>query len=253
MKLDSKVVIVTGASSGMGRAIALLFAEEGANVIALARRKERLDELAKTAADKGQTIVPFVADISKDSDLSGAVTLALEKFNKIDILVNNAGIMDNMVPLDELTDELWAKVIDINLTAPMKLSRLVLKEMLKADGGIIVNVASVGGLNGSRAGAAYTASKHGIVGLTKNIGYQYAKKGIRCNVICPGAVDTEISAAGVNAPSPFGLECALSGMATNPRSGSAEEIATIALFLASDDSSFVNASTITADAGWSAY
>ena len=124
--------------------------------------------------------------------------------------------------------------------------------MIEKGAGVIVNTASVGGLFGSRAGAAYTVSKFGIVGLTKNVGFMYAQNGIRCNAICPGAVDTEIS-VGIKNPSQFGIGRAMSGMGTNPRQGSAEEIAKAALFLASDDASFINGATITVDGGWSAY
>lgn len=253
MKLQNKVVIVTGASSGMGRATALLFVEEGAKVIALARRKERLEELESIAAGKGLTIVPFAADLAVDADIEAAVKLAVDRFGGLDVLVNNAGIMDNMVPLHELTDEHWDRILNLNLTSLMKMSRAALKVMLPKKSGVIVNIASIGGLQGTRAGVAYAASKHGVIGLTKNVGFMYANEGIRCNAICPGGVNTEIAAAGVNSPSEFGMARATAGMAANPRSGEPEEIATAALFLACDDSSFINGTTLVADAGWTAY
>ncbi|MDR2157660.1 MAG: SDR family oxidoreductase [Clostridiales Family XIII bacterium] len=253
MKLKDKIVIVTGASAGMGKAITELFAAEGATVIALARRKDRLDELAKAAGEKGQTVIPFEADLQNQSDIDGAVKLAAEKYGRLDIVVNNAGVMDEMLPADELTDEIWDKVLGINLTALMRMTRSALKVMLAQGSGIFVNIASIGGLNGCRAGAAYAASKFGAVGFTKNVGFMYATKGIRANAICPGAVSTEIAAAGITHPSAFGLERAGAGLSLNPRSGTSEEIATVALFLASDDSSFVNGATLVADAGWSAY
>ncbi len=253
MKLTDKVALVTGASAGMGKAIAELFAQEGATVIALARRIDRLNALAEDAQSRGAIIVPMQCDICDDKDIEKAVETVSKQYGTIDILVNNAGIMDNMVPLDELSDELWDKVMNVNLTGPMRLTRSVIRLMLKSESGTIINVASAGGLNGCRAGTAYTASKFGMVGMTKNIGFMYAQKGIRCNAICPGAVETEIAAAGMTAPSQFGLERAMSGMGTNPRNGQAVEIATVALFLASDDSSFVNGATIVADGGWTAY
>ena len=175
----------------------------------------------------------------------------MEKFGKIDVLLNNAGILDNFTPLGEVSDELWDRVMNINLTAPMKLSRLVIPIMEKQENGNIINISSLGGLYGSRAGAAYTASKFALTGLTKNIAYMYAEKGIRCNAICPGGVDTEI--ANDLQPSGFGMDRVMKGTANNIRSGSGKEIANIALFLASDDSSFINGDTIVADAGWSAY
>ena len=124
--------------------------------------------------------------------------------------------------------------------------------MVKQEKGNIINIASIGGLFGARAGVAYTASKHGLVGLTKNTAFMYANKGIRCNAICPGAVATNIGET-MRAPSQFGLERAMSGMGTNPKTGEALDIAKVALFLASDDSGFINGATITADAGWTAY
>ena len=178
---------------------------------------------------------------------------AVSNYNKLDIVINNAGIMDNMVPAAELTDELWDRVMDVNVKALMRTTRRALAEMLPRESGVFVNIASLGGLHGSRARAAYTASKHAVVGLTKNVGFQYAIKGIRANAICPGAVETEISAAGMTNPSEFGLARAMGGMGLNPRMGSADDIARIALFLASDDASFVNAVALPADAGWSAY
>ncbi|NLT58364.1 MAG: glucose 1-dehydrogenase [Clostridiales bacterium] len=253
MKLQDKVAIVTGASAGMGKAIAQLFAAEGARVIALARRFDRLQALADEAKGKGQSILPLQCDMADEADIGRVVQTALEQFGGIDVLINNAGIMDNMVPLDELEDELWERVISVNLTGPMKLTRSVLREMLKKESGVIVNVASVGGLNGCRAGAAYTTSKFGLVGLTKNIGFAYAKRGIRCNAVCPGGVATEIGEVGISNPSKFGLERAMSGVGSNPGEGQPEDIATAVLFLACDDSRFINGATLVADGGWTAY
>lgn len=252
MKLDGKVALVTGASSGMGRAISLLFAKEGATVVAVARRKEKLDELVAQASDLSGRIVAFQGDISEKQVNEEMIDFAVSEFGKLDILVNNAGVMDEMMPIAEASDEIWDKVIGVNLTGPFFSSRKAVNQMLEQGGGNIVNIASIGGLQGSRAGVSYTASKFGLIGMTKNIGFMYANKGIRCNAICPGGVETEIG-VGIKNPSQFGIERAMSGSNSNPRSGSAEEIAAIALFLVSDDSSFVNGTTITADAGWTAY
>ena len=253
MKLNGKVAIVTGASSGMGRAIALLFAKEGAKVVALARRLERLEELAKEAAGEAGELRPFAADLSKDADIQNVYKFAIDTFGRVDILVNNAGIMDSMKPLAEVTDELWDQIINVNLTAPMKMTRAVIGGMLERECGNIINVSSIGGLNGCRGGTSYVASKHGLNGLGKSIAFMYATKGIRCNTICPGGVETEIGTVGMANISQFGLERSMSGINLNPRMGKSEEIATIALFLASDDSSFVNGAEIVADAGWTAY
>ena len=239
MKLENKVALVTGASSGMGRAISQLFVKKGATVIAVARRLDRLEELEAATADLTGKLVPRKGDVSDEAAMNALVDEIVAQFGKLDILINNAGIMDEMMPAAEVTDELWDSVMSVNLKAPFNLIRKSLPIMIEQGAGVIINVASVGGLHGSRAGAAYTASKFGIVGLTKNVGYMYAPKGIRCNAICPGAVETEIT-VGIKNPSQFGISRVMAGMGTNPRNASADEIAKVALFLASDDASFVN-------------
>ena len=252
MKLCGKVAVVTGASSGMGRAIALLYAKEGASVVAVARRKEKLEELIEASKDYEGKIIAMQGDVSKKEDNEKMIDLAIDSFGKIDILVNNAGVMDEMMPVAEVTDELWEKVMSVNLDGPFYACRKAVNSMLKQGSGIIINVGSIGGLNGCRAGASYTASKYALLGLTKNIGFMYADKGIRCNIICPGGVESEIG-VGISHPSEFGFSRVRLGMGNVPRSGSPEEIATIALFLATDDSSFVNGTEIVADAGWTAF
>ncbi len=249
LDLTDKIAIVTGASSGMGREIARLFAEQGATVVALARRKERLEALAK----ENSNIIPFAADVTKSEDLEDVVKFTKDNYGKIDILINNAGTMDDMVPIGDLTDELWEKVLAVNTTSVMKLTRAAVKVMLEQKSGSIVNIASVGGLFGTRAGAAYTASKHAVVGLTKNTAFMYATNGIRCNAICPGGVNTEIAQNGMQNVNQFGMSRVATGIQGSPRSGEPEEIANLALFLASDAASLVNGAAITADAGWSAY
>jgi NAD(P)-dependent dehydrogenase (short-subunit alcohol dehydrogenase family) len=252
MKLQNKVAIVTGASSGMGRAIARLFAQEGAMVIAADINEEALKVIVAEIQASGGIASPVVANVSKEQDVQNMVESAVRLLGTLDILVNNAGIMDNFVPAAELTDELWERVFAVNATGPMRAIRKALPIFMNKNSGIIINIASAGGLLGSRAGAAYTASKHAVVGLTKNVGFQYAKLGIRCNAIAPGAVNTNIGKT-IYDPSKFGMERAMAGISLNPRVGEPEEIAKVALFLACDDSSFVNGTVITADAGWTAY
>lgn len=252
MKLKNKVAIVTGAASGMGKAIAILYAKEGAKVVLSDINEALVREVAAGIEADGGSAVAAVSNVAKEEDVRKLVETAVDTFGTLDILVNNAGIMDNFVPAAEVTDELWEKVLAVNTTGPMRLIRRALPIFLNKGNGIIINIASIGGLHGSRAGAAYTASKHAVIGLTKNIGFQYAKLGIRCNAIAPGGVNTNIGATMQN-PDQFGMERAMSGAVTNPRFGESEEIAGVALFLASDDSSFVNGAVITADGGWTAY
>lgn len=187
-----------------------------------------------------------------EEEVQNLIDTAVHKYSTLDILVNNAGVMDNFVPAGAVTDDLWEKVFQINVTGAMRTIRKVLPIFTEKGAGVIVNIASSGGLLGSRAGAAYTASKHAVVGLTKNVGFQYAQSGIRCNAVAPGSVNTNIGNT-LFTPHSFGMERAMAGMSLSPRSGDPDEIAKVALFLASDDSSFVNGTVITADAGWTAY
>ena len=252
MKLQNKVAVVTGAGSGMGKAIAKIFAQEGAMVIAADINLETVNAVVASIVSLGGTATAVAVNVTKEKDIQNMIDVAVSAYGTLDILVNNEGIMDNFVPAGEVTDELWEKVFAVNVTGPMRAIRKGLPIFLKKGSGIIINIASAGGLLGSRAGASYTASKHAVVGLTKNVGFQYAKLGIRCNAIAPGAVNTNIGTT-IYDPSKFGMERAMAGINLNPRVGEPEEIAKIALFLASDDSSFINGTIITADAGWTAY
>ncbi|WP_339318855.1 glucose 1-dehydrogenase [Paenibacillus sp. FSL R10-2734] len=252
MMLTNKVAVVTGAGSGIGEAIALLFAQQGAKVIAADIQLANVEAVAKKAEqgkEKG-SIYPVQADVSKEEDTQRMIEAASTQFGGLHILVNNAGIMDKMTPAHEISDDLWENVFAVNVTGPMRAIRKVLPIFMTQQSGCIINVASIGGLAGSRAGVAYTASKHAVIGMTKNIGFQYSKLGIRCNAIAPGGVKTNIDLAN---PSAFGSQKAGEGMASMPRTGESSEIASIALFLASDAASFVNGAVITADAGWTAY
>jgi len=251
MRLKDKVALVTGASSGMGLEIARLFAGEGASVVVVARRKDRLTALVDQITASGGKAVAVAGDVTSEEDVRNAVQTAVATYGKLDIVINNAGLMDRMDPVADLDDDIWNAVIDVNLTGPMRFFRAAIPEMEKAGGGAFVTVASVGGIHGARAGAAYTASKHGVVGLAKNVAYAYAKKGIRSNVIAPGGVSTEIlTGKDLNEE---GANIYGSGMATNLRMGEPVEIAWLALFLASDEASLVNGAVVTADAGWTAY
>lgn len=193
----------------------------------------------------------IACDITEEASVKSLVDAALSEFGSLDILVNNAGIMDNFIPLDRLNDVLWEKVMAVNLNGPFYTSRLAIRHMLTKGKGVIINIASIGGLRGGRAGLAYTTSKHALIGMTKSIGFMYAKKGIRCNAIAPGGVNTNIMKYAQ--PDAEGAVLCSSGIGSNPRMGDPDEIAKTALFLASDDSSFITGTVITADGGWTAY
>ncbi len=249
--LDNKTAIVTGAASGMGKAIAELFANEGANVIVADLKQNEIDVVVNLITKNGGKAIGVICNVSNETDIKNMIDTAVSNFKSIDVLVNNAGVMDDFVPVDQVTNDLWNKVMSVNVNGPFYACRLAVTIMLKQGSGVIINIASIGGLYGTRAGAAYSASKHALVGLTKNIGFMYAQKGIRCNAIAPGGVNTNIGKD--MKPNPFGYERCVSGGANMPRMGEADEIAKTALFLASADSSFVNGAVVTVDGGWTAY
>lgn len=254
MKLKNKVAIITGASSGIGKAVATLFAQEGAIVVAGARRLEKLNDLKQNVENKGYEgkIVPVEVDVSKDEDLKKLVDTAIENFNTIDILVNNAGILDEYKALENIEDDLWMKLFDVNVHSIMKLSRLVIPVMKTNKAGSIINTASVGGLHGMRGGLGYVATKHAVVGMTKNIAYTYADQGIRCNAVAPGSISTEIGAKVAN-PDMLTLNKLMDSAKLFPYLATPEDLAKTYLYLASDDSPFTNGTVVVVDGGWTAF
>lgn len=193
MKLHNKVAIVTGAASGVGKAIAELYAKEGAKVIVADLNEDAISAVVDGINQAGGTAVGVVANVMKEEDIQAMVDKAADAFGSVDILVNNAGIMDGFRLIESVEDDLWERVLAINLTGPMRAIRKALPFMLEKGRGVIVNIASAAGITGGKGGVAYTSAKHGVVGLTKNVGYMYAKSGIRCNAIAPGGVKTNIA------------------------------------------------------------
>ncbi len=250
MKLKGKVAVVTGAASGMGEAIARLYAQEGAKVVLSDIDEQKLNQVVNGIKEKGGEATGIVANVTDDNDITKMLDTAKNNYGSLDIVVNNAGIMDNFKIPENVTNNDLEKVLAVNLTGPFKICRESLKIMTEQGSGVIINNASVGGLYGVRGGAAYVTSKHGLLGLTKNIAATHMNKGIRCNAIAPGGVDTNIQTT-ITDPDPLGQQ-AIGALPEAPI-GKSEEIAAVALFLASDDSSFVNGATIVADGGWTAF
>lgn len=251
MKLHDKSVVVTGASSGMGKAIVELFAREGARIVAVARRKERLEELAESLKDAPGRVIPFVGDVALEETISGAIDLAVREFGRLDILINNAGIMDDMSPIGDVTDETVDRVFRVNLYGPIYAMRKAVQVFQRqGGGGNIVNVASLGGMR-TVAGAIYGASKAALISLTKNTAFMYMEEGIRVNAIAPGGIRSEI-AASMGVPNPRGYERVKRVLAAAPPPGETEQIAKAALFLAGDDSSYVSGDVLLVDGGWAA-
>ncbi|MEK3979279.1 SDR family oxidoreductase [Psychrobacillus sp. FSL K6-2836] len=252
MRLQDKVAIVTGAASGMGKAIAEAYAKQGAKVVVSDYNLEGAETVAAAIKAAGGEAIANRTNVAELADLENLFTETKAAFGKLDILVNNAGIMDGMEPVGEISDEKWDRLFAVNTTGVMRAMRIATNIFLEQGHGVFVNNISAGGLRGARAGVAYTASKHAVTGLTKNTAYMYANSGIRCNGIAPGGVMTNIQAS-MTSLSEFGMGRQQTGSGTMPRVGQPEEIAQLAVFLGSDESSFVNGQIIAADAGWTAY
>jgi NAD(P)-dependent dehydrogenase (short-subunit alcohol dehydrogenase family) len=236
----------------MGKAIAVVYAQEGAKVIVADIHLEAAEAVAGEIKSSGGEAVAVKANVADEADIQNLIDTAVSTYGTVDILVNNAGIMDNFEPAGDIDDASWDRVLAVNTTSVMRATRKVLPIFLAKQQGVILNVASAGGLFGARAGAAYTASKHAVVGFTKNTGFMYAKQGIRCNAIAPGGVETNIGSTMTHI-NEFGMGRTQPGMALNPRTGKPDEIARLALFLGSDEASFINGAVVTADGGWTAY
>lgn len=253
MRLQDKVVVITGAGSGMGRAMAVRFAAEGAKIVAGDWNAQRLEEAVATIQASGGAITGAQGDISQQSTAEGLVDLALDTYGRLDVLCNNAGVMDYMQGVGELSDDIWRRVLSINLDGPMFTSRRAVPQMLSQGSGSIINIASTAGISGGAAGAAYTASKHALVGLTRNTAWMYAARGIRCNAICPGGTQTNIGETMTQERlDPAGAARAGAFAALIPAMLQSEDIAALALFLASDESRHINGAIIPADGGWTA-
>ncbi|MFI0350324.1 SDR family NAD(P)-dependent oxidoreductase [Actinomadura sp. 9N407] len=248
--LTGKSVIVTGAGSGIGRAAALRFAEHGAKVLVADINPGGAAEAVAEIRAKGTPAHAVVGDLSEQRIVDQVVATAVEEFGGLDVLVNNAGIMDDMSAAADVTDAVWERLLRINLTAPFLLARAALPHMLAAGKGSIVFTASEASLRGSAAGAAYTASKHGVVGLTKSLAVMYRGQGIRTNAIAPGATMTNIEYA--PAPDAHGPAVLASYMGNFGQVSTAEQQASAIVFLASDAAANINGAILPVDNGWAA-
>lgn len=249
--LSGKVVVVTGAASGMGRAMAKAFAFEGSRVFAIDRDADGLAGTVAEAAGPAGEIDIVVADLVNRAATETLIDQAVARFGSVDILINNAGVMDRFQGVGDLEDDIWERAMAVNLDAPMRLMRKALPIMLARGEGIIINVISNAGRGGASAGAAYTASKHAMLGLSRSTSWTYATRGIRCNAILPGPTDTNIARTIDGTISAKDMERYALFHGLTPLRMEAQDIAELALFLASDRAKRINGAAIAADGGLS--
>lgn len=249
--MNDRVALITGASSGIGRATAAAFAAKGVRVVVAARRQEELDSLVSEIKAQGGQATAVKTDVSQREDVERMVTHAIEAFGRLDYAVNNAGIEGRFAGIVELDENDWDAVLDINLRGMFLCLKYEARAMLAAgNGGAIVNVGSVNSFLGFPSGAAYVTSKHGLIGLTTSVSAELAPQGIRVNLVCPGIIDTPMHR---RLRGLLGDEIYDKGALPSVhlrRAGRPEEIARAIVFLCSDEASYITGTTLTPDGGF---
>jgi NAD(P)-dependent dehydrogenase (short-subunit alcohol dehydrogenase family) len=249
-RLAGKVALVTGGNAGIGEAIAKVFAKEGAAVVITGRRQAELDRVVKEIGQQQGKAVAVAGSVTDEQHAKAAVRQAVQQFGALDILVNNAGVGEFGRRIHELDDDAWARTQDVNVTGVFRMTRAAVSEMLKRGRGSIVNISSIASLVGIPLGPAYAASKGALDALTRAIAIDYAKDGIRCNVVNPGLTATPMAAPLI--ANPEQLDPILSHYPIR-RLGKPEEVANMVLYLASDEAAWVTGGTFAIDGGMTAW
>ncbi len=249
-RLEGRVALVTGAASGIGAACALRFAEEGAALVGFDLNEAEAGDWTE-AAKRAPGALFLTGDVRDDAALSAAVSSAREQLGRIDVLVNSAGVAGGG-PVHLIAPEEWDRVVDVNLRGTFLASRHVLPVMVEQGSGSVVNVSSVEGIEGFEGGSAYNASKAGVVALTRNMAMDYGRKGVRVNCICPGFIETPLFESVIGMPGLEAYKDRIREAHQLGRFGRPLEIANAALFLASDESSFVTGHSLVVDGGYTA-
>lgn len=247
MKLENQVALITGAASGLGKAQAILFAKEGAKIIAADLNLEGAEKTAEEIRNNGGNAIGVQVDVADENSVLSMVKVAIAAYGKISILSNTAGIFDNYTSLLDTTFEQWEKYLDINISSLFRVTKAVLPGMIANHYGIIINMTSGAGLIGGGGGIGYTSSKHAVVGFTKQMNADYGKQGIRANAIAPGLIETPMVKAMIDNKD-SGIMETLKKLPAG-RHGQPDEIANTALFLASDDSRYIYGAVIPVDGG----
>lgn len=248
--MKEKVVLITGASSGIGRAAAEAFAAKGANIVVAARRKEELDALVASIEAMGCKASAIKTDVSIAKDVEQMVAHTIEVFGRLDYAVNSAGVEGKFNGITDLSEDEWDQVLDINLKGTFLCMKYQAKAMLNSgQGGAIVNIGSVNSFLGFPTGSAYVTSKHGLIGLTSSVSAELAPQGIRVNLLCPGVTDTPMHQRLRGIVGDDLYDQGLLPTVHLQRAGRPEEIARAIVFLCSDESSYITGSTLIADGG----
>lgn len=251
-RLDNKVALITGGANGIGKQIATRYTEEGAKVVLADFNEEALKATVAEFKTNGFEAHGVKVNVAVEEDVQKMVDETIATFGRIDILVNCAGVLDMMQAAHNVDDAVWNRVMDINVGGVMRGSRKVLPIFMEQKSGVIINLSSMAGVTGGRGALTYTAAKHAVTGMTKNIASHYGEYGIRANAIAPAQVNTGLTQS-MDGYDMFGLKQATRGVQLMNRAAEPIEIANIALFLASEEASYINGVVLAADAGWSAY
>ncbi|WP_090725908.1 SDR family NAD(P)-dependent oxidoreductase [Paenibacillus sp. PDC88] len=240
--MEGKVAVITGAASGMGQAEAIRFAKEGAKVVVADLNLEGAQAVADEIKASGGDAIAVAVNVMKTEDIINCVKTTESTFGPVDILVNNAGVFDKYTASLDTTLDQWNFFLNVNLTSVFEFSNAVLPSMIERGSGSIVNIASVAGLVAGKGGAAYTASKHGVIGYTKHLSSEYARYGVKINAICPGTIETPL------------VKDVLAGipkdLVPTRTFGQVEQVADLAVFLASDEAKFMSGVAVPIDGGF---
>lgn len=248
VSVSESVVVVTGAASGMGRSMALEFAGEGASVVAVDVDEDGVEAVATEIGDDGGEAIGVYGDVTDTESVEAVVDRAVDEYGTIDVLCNNAGVLDDYAPVGETSAELWETVVGVNLTGVFSLTKAALPALTDGeDEGVVLNTASIAGKVAGGGGAAYTSSKHGVIGFTRQLSYDYGPE-IRANAICPGFIETGMT-EGLIEETPDEVREIVEGTPAG-RYAQPEEVARVAVFLASDEASFVHGAAVDVDGGW---